>query len=110
MWALVRALRDTGVTIILTTHYIEEAEEMADRIGVISKGEIILVQPKHELMQTLGKKELILMLERVPAALPPALKPFLLQPGENPDELLYTYNGEDNDIAALLAAVERCGL
>ena len=110
MWALVRALRDTGVTIILTTHYIEEAEEMADRIGVINKGEIILVQRKHELMQTLGKKELILMLDQVPALLPAALEPFNLQPGEGPGELLYTYDGHENDIAALLGAVERCGL
>lgn len=110
MWSLVRQLRDTGVTIILTTHYIEEAEEMADRIGVINKGEIILVQDKHELMQTLGKKELILMLEHVPSTLPAELAPFKLQAGEGPDELLYTYDSHDNDISALLAAVERCGL
>ena len=63
MWELVRALRDTGVTIILTTHYIEEAEEMADRIGVINKGEIILVEDKAELMRKLGKKQLTLQLQ-----------------------------------------------
>lgn len=110
MWALVRTLRDTGVTVILTTHYIEEAEEMADRIGVIDRGEIILVQEKHQLMQALGKKELILMLDDALEAIPEALAPFRLRPGAQPQELVYTYDSEQNDIAALLAALERCGL
>ena len=109
MWALVRDLRRTGVTVILTTHYIEEAEEMADRIGVIDQGEIILVQDKNELMKTLGKKELILMME-APDHLPPALEKFGLRPGEQPGELVYTYDIHRNDIAALLATLSRCGL
>jgi ABC-2 type transport system ATP-binding protein len=71
MWERVRALRDTGVTIILTTHYIDEAEEMADRIGVISKGEIILVENKVELMRKLGKKQLTLQLQHPLQGIPP---------------------------------------
>lgn len=110
MWALVRTLRDTGVTVILTTHYIEEAEEMADRIGVINHGEIILVQEKHRLMQALGKKELMLMLEAPLPAIPSALEPFRLRIGGQPQELVYTYDSQSNDISALLAAVEGCGL
>src|SRR5689334_10466079 len=74
MWALVRALRQSGVTIILTTHYIDEAEEMADRIGVIDKGEIILIEEKRELMQKLGKKQLILQLQSPIGSLPPQLQ------------------------------------
>jgi len=106
----VRDLRATGVTVILTTHYIEEAEEMADRIGVIDQGQIILVQEKRELMKTLGKKELILMLETVPQELPQELAGFRLRAGEQPGELVYTYDSGHNDIPALLAALERCGL
>src|SRR6266568_5168722 len=79
MWQLVRALRATGVTIILTTHYIDEAEEMADRIGVISKGEIILVEEKAELMRKLGKKQLTLQLQSALASIPPALAPYRLE-------------------------------
>ena len=110
MWALVRTLRDTGVTIILTTHYIEEAEEMADRIGVIDRGEIILVEEKHKLMHSLGKKELVLMLDGAIDPIPEALAPFHLQRGEHTHELVYTYDSKHNDIAALLAALEQCGL
>ena len=110
MWALVRALRDTGVTVILTTHYIEEAEEMADRIGVINHGEIVLVQEKHALMQTLGKKELILMLDTALPDIPQALAAFNLRRGDDPGELIYTYDSQHNDIAELLASVERSGL
>ena len=73
MWQLVRRLRDTGVTIILTTHYIEEAEEMAERIGVIRKGELILIEEKSELMRKLGKKQLTLQLQRPLAQVPPQL-------------------------------------
>jgi ABC-2 type transport system ATP-binding protein len=73
MWALVRELRDSGVTIILTTHYIEEAEEMADRVGVINKGELILVEEKAALMRKLGKKQLTLHLAEPIAAIPPEL-------------------------------------
>lgn len=110
MWALVRSLRDTGVTVILTTHYIEEAEEMADRIGVINHGEIILVQEKSRLMQALGKKELILMLEAPLSVIPDELAGFHLRIGVQPQELVYTYDGQRNDISALLAAIEHCGL
>ncbi len=110
MWALVRSLRDTGVTVILTTHYIEEAEEMADRIGVINHGEIILVQEKQQLMQALGKKELILMLDVPLAAIPDELAAFRLRIGSQPQELVYTYDSQCNDIPALLAAIEHCGL
>jgi len=110
MWGLVRSLRETGVTVILTTHYIEEAEEMADRVGVINNGEIILVQDKHQLMQTLGKKELTLMLDEPLAEIPAALAAFHLHIGSQPQELVYTYDSRHNDISALLAAVDQCGL
>src|SRR5690606_22664533 len=110
MSVLVRDLRDPGVTIILTTHYIEEAEEMADRVGVINRGDIILVQEKHQLMQSLGKKELILMLDRELEVLPPALETFGLRRGANAGELVYTYDSQNNDISALLAAIDQCGL
>jgi ABC-2 type transport system ATP-binding protein len=73
MWALVKALRDNGVTVILTTHYIEEAEEMADRIGIISKGELLLVEEKHKLIQKLGKRQLTLSLQEPMIALPAEL-------------------------------------
>lgn len=110
MWALVHSLRDTGVTVILTTHYIEEAEEMADRIGVINHGELVLVQDKYQLMQTLGKKELILMLDGPLPDIPSELADFNLRTGIQKDELVYTYDSRNNDIAALLAAVDQCGL
>jgi ABC-2 type transport system ATP-binding protein len=91
MWALVRSLRDTGVTIILTTHYIEEAEEMADRIGVITKGEIILVEDKSELMRKLGKKQLTLQLREPLAELPAALGAYALALASGGNDLIYTY-------------------
>ena len=83
MWALVRRLRDEGVTVILTTHYIEEAEEMADRVGVIDKGRILLVEDKAALMRKLGKRRLALTLHRPLAALPPSLAgwPIALEDG-----------------------------
>ena len=76
MWKLVDSLRDNGVTILLTTHYIEEAEEMADRIGIILGGGFVLVEEKHELMRKLGKKQLTVQLEHPLADVPPALAPF----------------------------------
>ncbi len=79
MWQVVRELRASGVTIILTTHYIEEAEEMADRVGVITKGELILVEDKDELMRKLGKKQLVLHLHEPLAAIPPELGPHKLE-------------------------------
>jgi ABC-2 type transport system ATP-binding protein len=104
MWNLVRALRDDGVTIILTTHYLEEAEEMADRVGVISKGELILVEDKKELMQKLGKKRLTLTLAAPLAEIPDALGAYPLNLSEDRKELVYTYDtaGEQGGVAALL--------
>jgi len=112
MWQLVRALRETGVTIILTTHYIDEAEEMADRIGVISKGEIILVEEKTELMRKLGKKQLTLQLAQPLARVPPALAPYPLALGAGGSELTYTYDAtsEHSGIAALLEDLDRAGI
>jgi ABC-2 type transport system ATP-binding protein len=112
MWAMVRRLRDNGVTIILTTHYIQEAEEMADRIGVINKGELILVEEKSELMRKLGKKQLRLQLHAKLDAVPAALSAFNLTLGSNGSELVYTYDtqAERTGITRLLAAVAEAGL
>ena len=98
MWQLVRGLRDTGVTVILTTHYIEEAEEMADRIGIISKGELILVEDKAVLMQKLGKKQLTLQLQHPLAALPPGLAAYPLALAQGGLELTYTYDAQGGRI------------
>ena len=92
MWQLVRSLRETGVTIILTTHYIEEAEEMADRVGVIRKGQIILVEHKLELMRKLGKKQLTLQLAQPMAQLPAALANYALELSAEGSALSYTYD------------------
>jgi len=104
MWQLVRSLQATGVTIILTTHYIDEAEEMADRIGVIRKGEIILVEDKAELMRKLGKKRMTLQLQSPLADIPPALAPYQMELSSDGSELTYTYDtrGERSGIIALL--------
>jgi ABC-2 type transport system ATP-binding protein len=112
MWQTVRALRAAGVTIILTTHYIEEAEEMADRIGVISKGEIILVEDKAELMRKLGKKQLVLHLQRRLDAVPDALAAHRLALGADGGELIYTYDtrGERTGITALLRDLNQAGI
>lgn len=106
MWRLVHRLRDQGVTIILTTHYIEEAEEMADRIGVINHGEIILVEDKNTLMKKLGKKQLTLELETPLKQVPPALSNFNLKIDQS--KLIYTYdaNQEDNGISTLLETLK----
>jgi ABC-2 type transport system ATP-binding protein len=112
MWQLVRSLRETGVTIILTTHYIDEAEVMADRIGVISKGEIILVEDKTELMRKLGKKQLTLHLAQPLEHLPPQLSAHPLELSAGGGELTYTYDArsEHSGIAALLQDLERAGI
>jgi len=112
MWQAVRALRDAGVTIILTTHYIEEAELMADRVGVISKGEIILVEEKAELMRKLGRKQLTLQLQQPLAALPPALSAYDLCLGAEGRELVYTYDtqAERTGITGLLDALAKAGI
>ncbi|HEY4105205.1 MAG TPA: ABC transporter ATP-binding protein [Polyangiaceae bacterium] len=94
MWQMVRALRETGVTIILTTHYIEEAEQMADRIGVINKGDIILVEEKTVLMEKLGKKELILALEAPLAEVPKDLADYELALSDEGKRLTYTFHAE----------------
>ncbi len=94
MWSMVRRLRERGVTIILTTHYIEEAEEMADRIGVISKGEIILVEDKHVLMQRLGKKQLSLQLKQPLSELPAALAGYALTLADGGHELVFSFDGQ----------------
>lgn len=112
MWKLVRRLRDDGVTIILTTHYIEEAEEMADRIGVISKGEIILVEDKAELMRKLGKKQLSLSLLEPLAALPEGLATYDLALAAEGEELVYTYDtkAERTGITSLLQDLATAGI
>jgi ABC-2 type transport system ATP-binding protein len=112
MWALVRRLRDNGVTIILTTHYIDEAEEMADRIGVINKGELILVEEKTLLMKKLGKKQLTLHLQEPLAAIPPALAGWRLALKQNGASLEYSFdsNAEATDIPALLRKLGELGI
>ena len=112
MWQAVSALRDSGVTIILTTHYIEEAELMADRIGVINKGEIILVEDKAELMRKLGKKQLTLQLHRKLDAVPPQLAQHRLALVDGGKELVYTYDtqAEHSEIPALLKDLNAAGL
>jgi ABC-2 type transport system ATP-binding protein len=103
MWALVRGLRDKGVTIILTTHYIEEAEEMADRIGVINKGALILVEEKQQLMKKLGKKQLTLHLQEPLRRIPPELASWGLELKADGHDLLYTVDGANSiDISSLL--------
>ena len=92
MWEVVRRLRDSGVTIILTTHYIEEAEEMADRVGVINKGRLVLVEEKAALMKKLGKKELALQLQAPLERIPESLASFSLQLSDDGSELTYTYD------------------
>src|SRR5512138_2471450 len=92
MWQLVRSLRDSGVTIILTTHYIDEAEEMADRIGVISKGELVLVEEKNELMRKMGSKRLVLELDEPLREIPPQLSAYDLSLAKDGKELVYTYD------------------
>jgi ABC-2 type transport system ATP-binding protein len=112
MWQVVRALRESGVTIILTTHYIEEAEEMADRIGVINDGKIILVEDKAELMRKLGKKQLTLHLQKKLDALPAELAKHHLTLAADGNELVYTYDtqGERTGITALLADLNLAGI
>jgi ABC-2 type transport system ATP-binding protein len=112
MWEVVRTLRASGVTIILTTHYIEEAEEMADRIGVINKGEIILVEDKAALMQKLGKKRLKLHLQGRIDTIPPALAPYNLQLSDQGCELTYDYDtkGERTGITSLLSDLRGAGI
>ncbi len=112
MWALVRKLRDSGVTIILTTHYIEEAEEIADRIGIVTKGEILLVEEKDELMRKLGKKQLILDLVEPLTSLPESLLALNLEVSEDGATLTYTYDtqGEHTGITNLMEELRDAGI
>jgi ABC-2 type transport system ATP-binding protein len=112
MWALVRRLRANGVTIILTTHYIDEAEEMADRIGVINKGELIVVEEKIELMKKLGKKQLTLNLLQPMAGIPLELSEWRLALKSNGTELEYTFDGmeERRGVPALLKRLNEMGI
>jgi len=112
MWQMVRDLRDSGVTIILTTHYIEEAEEMADRIGVINKGELILVEDKNVLMRKLGKKQLSLQLQTPLQSIPAALAGLPLELAGEGHTLVYTFDSqtEETGIAALLKQLAELGI
>jgi ABC-2 type transport system ATP-binding protein len=112
MWEVVRALRASGVTIILTTHYIEEAQDMADRVGVISNGKLILVEEKNELMRKLGKKQLALHLQKPLAAIPDGLAAHHLTLADDGSELIYTYDtqGERTGITALLHDLGEAGV
>lgn len=115
MWQLVRSLQARGVTIILTTHYIDEAEEMADRIGVINNGELVLVEDKAELMRKLGKKQLTLQLQHPLARIPDALAGYGLSQASDNSELVYTYDAGDSEhdrsgIAALLRDLAQAGI
>jgi len=112
MWALVRDLRQQGVTVILTTHYIEEAEEMADRIGVIRRGQIILVEEKAALMRKLGRKQLTLQLQAPISAVPPDLSDYELALAGDGRELVYTYDtrAERTGITGLLTGLSAAGI
>jgi ABC-2 type transport system ATP-binding protein len=112
MWRLVRSLTASGVTVVLTTHYIDEAEEMADRIGVINAGEIVIVEEKAELMRKLGKKQLLLHLEAPLTAVPAALAHYGLELANGGAELIYTYDSERErtDIVALLNDLNHAGI
>ncbi|HKQ71402.1 MAG TPA: ABC transporter ATP-binding protein [Polyangiaceae bacterium] len=112
MWRMVRDLRATGVTIILTTHYIEEAEQMADRIGVINKGELVVVEEKAALMEKLGKKQLILFLQAPLASVPASLSTYGLELASGGAELVYTFHAERDrsKIATLLREIAELGI
>jgi ABC-2 type transport system ATP-binding protein len=112
MWQVVRDLRDSGVTIILTTHYIEEAEDMADRIGVINRGEIILVEDKNELMRKLGQKQLALHLQKKLDAVPAELSAYNLKLTADGMELVFTYDSqvERTGITGLLTDLNQAGI
>ena len=112
MWSLVEKLRSSGVTIILTTHYIEEAEEIADRVGVISDGRLLVIDEKQNLMNSLGKKQLIVDLRSSIEQLPESLAPFNLELSDDGNRITYTFDtqGDRTGITTLLQAVSNAGL
>jgi ABC-2 type transport system ATP-binding protein len=112
MWNVVKTLRESGVTVILTTHYIEEAEQLADRVGVINHGEIIIVQDKERLMRELGKKELVLQLSERLADIPSELAAYHLDLSEDGLELTYHYDTrqERTGITSLLSSLSAAGI
>lgn len=112
MWNIVRRLRDSGVTIILTTHYIEEAEEIADRIGVINHGKLLLVEDKKTLMRDLGKKQLVVELKQPTSHLPPTLAEYDLELSDDGNQLTYTYDimSDSTGITNMLQAIQSAGL
>ena len=112
MWEMIRKLRDAGVTIILTTHYIDEAELLADRIGVISKGEIILIEDKVALMEKLGTKQLTLKLQSPLATIPPELAAYQLELSADGEVLVYTFDArhEGTGIAGLMRQLAASGV
>ena len=109
MWRLMRSLKDTGVTIILTTHYIDEAEEMADRIGIINRGEIVLVEEKTQLLRKLGKKQLTLQLEAPLAETPAALAGYRLELSADGSALTYTYDDTQSERAGIVTLLKDLG-
>jgi ABC-2 type transport system ATP-binding protein len=108
MWAQVRALQETGVTVILTTHYIEEAEEMADRVGVINKGQLILTESKEALMQKMGKRQMVFTLREPVQSIPSSLSSYALTATEQGNKIVYTYNAheDEHDVSDLLEALK----
>ena len=112
MWNVIRTLRESGVTIILTTHYIEEAEQMADRVGVINRGKIVLVEDKDKLMLDLGQKQMTLQLLEPLTTIPNGLSEFALELSPEGDELVYTYDTATNrtGITSLLSALADEGI
>jgi ABC-2 type transport system ATP-binding protein len=112
MWKMVRKLNDSGVTIILTTHYIEEAEEIADRVGIISKGSLLLVEDKQNLMDKLGKKQLLIELREMVEVIPAALADYKLEISQDGSHLIYTYDtrSERTGITSLLQDMNTAGM
>ena len=112
MWEMVRRLREAGVTIVLTTHYIDEAEQMADRVGVIARGKLLLVEEKTALMRKLGRTQLMLTMQETLAAIPESLAPWHLELRAGGTELVYTYDAqaETSGIPALLRQLGTLGL
>jgi ABC-2 type transport system ATP-binding protein len=112
MWKIVNKLRNQGVTIILTTHYIEEAEEIADRVGVISNGELLLVEKKDELMQSLGKKQLVIDLKEPVKEIPSSLEEYNIELNDGGTQISYTYVVKDEtaDVSEILNKITNSGL